>query len=353
MSASQMLNMCVRYIARRHHMLTDEHVAILDDIWDLYEPLDTSSAQEIPLPPSPPPECEHIYVEQQQEWSKQEQEWQQQQQQQQEESQQRQKEYEQQQEREWREWQEQEHEQLQEQEQRAAEHELWRQTYQAKPVSASIWPPPTEQQWCDGCTCDTCMRMQGMNTHGFTNPQEYQCSPDGCTYECGTGCGAAQPFELPPVVSSVVQTAIESDDDMPALMSIGDYARPKGWYNPEETEIVEPPQPAAPQPKPPKAKPLFPYNHHLWPSPRAKVMVRFILGSRAKDVLGVDTLTHDACMSYLAKHYGLSHEQLLKTSIFELHNPERVAWTMGGPTRYMDLPPICSCCYCKGYRYRY
>ena len=57
-----MLDMCVRYIARRHQMLTEQHVEILDGIWELYEP------QEFPiLPPSPPPERQHIHFEEDEE----------------------------------------------------------------------------------------------------------------------------------------------------------------------------------------------------------------------------------------------------------------------------------------------
>jgi len=51
MSAREMLDICVRYIAQRHHMLTQEHVDILDEVWGLYEDYP-------PLPPSPPPEAE-------------------------------------------------------------------------------------------------------------------------------------------------------------------------------------------------------------------------------------------------------------------------------------------------------
>jgi hypothetical protein len=49
MSAREMLDMCVHYIALRHHMLTQEHVDILDEVWGFYE-------EYPPLPPSPPPE---------------------------------------------------------------------------------------------------------------------------------------------------------------------------------------------------------------------------------------------------------------------------------------------------------
>jgi len=51
MSAREMLDMCVHYIAQRHHMLTQEHVDMLDEVWGLYE-------EYPPLPPSPPPEAE-------------------------------------------------------------------------------------------------------------------------------------------------------------------------------------------------------------------------------------------------------------------------------------------------------
>ena len=56
MSAVQIIDMCVRFISRHHYLLTEEHVAMLDEIWSLYEPSGLDLAQEIPLPPSPPHE---------------------------------------------------------------------------------------------------------------------------------------------------------------------------------------------------------------------------------------------------------------------------------------------------------
>ena len=364
MSASQMLDMCVNYIARRHHMLTDEHVALLDEIWDLYDPLEAYSAQDIPLPPSPPPERQHIYFDEGPEentWGDQNYSYPEPS----DEELQRQDEEEQE-AKALRRWEEQERKEHEQEQQLDA---LWRQVAQEGPVSASMQ---------ETCPCEAC-EWQDRRLNQPT------CDPDGCTYECGTACGAAADYpkppldsclygcaftcgakpgedciaefdeegdQLPALVSNVTTSVLESDNEMPGLVySYRIY--PKGSMNPEEaeeteteTEIVSP-QPATPL----KAKATFPYSHHYWPSPRAKVLVRSILGSRASKVLGVKTLTHEACMRWLAEYYGLSPEQLLATSIFDLHNRERVAWTRDSPKPYMGLPPICSCCYCKNSRY--
>jgi hypothetical protein len=350
MSAFEMLDMCVYYIAQRHHMLTDEHVEILNRVWDLYEP--SLQAHEIPLPPSPPPEREHLFFEE--------------------------------------------------------EHldTLWHQIPQPHLVSESM---PHEEV----CGCETCEWQDRQRV------KEENCDADGCTYECGQACGASEPVELPETetidltcerpactygcicaeaknllappegclygcnyacgtnygenctaIFDINGNQVMPDDDMPPLVPLAAYATPRGWFNPEEdsedegyaaptvasqTEIV------SSEPKPPKEKPLFPYNHPRWPSPRAKMMVRYILGPRARQVLNVKTLTHDICMRWLAKHYRLSHEELLKTSIYKLHNPERASWNGGhgtwesvpGKKSYWDLPPQCRCAYCKDERCYY
>ena len=303
MSTKQMLDMCVRFIAQRHHLLTDEHVGLLNEVWQLYE-----SQEMPPLPPSPPPECrdEAEYERQQEEYERQE--------------------YEQQ--------------------------EYERQEYEQQ------LPP--------------CSHYRGT------------CDADGCTYECAEACGSSaepcgynlenclygctEPFciaesnQLPPVVQSVVEAAIESDDEMPPLISFAELAAQKGWINPEaeeaepeeaeeaeeaETEIVE----TTPEPKAPKVQPTFPYDHYIWPSPRAKMVVRQMLGPRAREILNVKTLTHDNCMRWLAGHYRLSHQELLKTSVYKLHNRERVSWrAFPGAKSYWALPPRCVCKYCKGGR---
>jgi hypothetical protein len=77
------------------------------------------------------------------------------------------------------------------------------------------------------------------------------------------------------------------------------------------------------------------------------VIVRRILGIRAREVLGLKRPTHEACMTWLAKYYGLTNEQLLETSVYELHNRERIAWKADSGKPYWQLPPPCSCCYCK------
>jgi hypothetical protein len=295
MSASEMLDMCVRFIARRHHMLTQEHVEILNEVWELYE------SQEVPpLPPSPVPECE-------------------------------------------------------EQEEFPSRSEYVR-TCDA-----------------DGCTyeCAEACGSSAAEAYSSYSPQAYgSYAPpiDSCLYGCAYSCGAKQGEyccaqfdvdgnQLPPVAQSVVNTAIDTDDEMPPLISFAELARQKGLMNPEEaepeeTEIVE---------TVPKVKPTFPYDHPMWPSPRAKMMVRYILGPRAREVLNVKTLTHDICMRWLANHYRLSHEELLKTSIYKLHNPERASWNGGhgtwesvpGKKSYWDLPPQCRCPYCKDDRCYY
>jgi len=200
------------------------------------------------------------------------------------------------------------------------------------------------------------------------------CDADGCTYGCGTNCGAAEPYK-----------AEEDYSDMPQLLPlnqrteiVGAQATPKGWFNPEEdTEDEEPPQPlqqplhpkqlrtlssyrhpqltrmtafgAEEPPQVPKAKPLFPYNHPTWPSPRAKAVVQWMIrtGRASKmtmsESLGepIGTLTHEVCMRYLAAYYGLSHEQLLETSVFKLHNTpamRRSGW-------------LCACALCRSSRF--
>jgi hypothetical protein len=415
-----MLDMCVRFIARRHHMLTDKHVRILDEVWDLYEP------PLPPLPPSPPPERHHVHFY--------EAERPQQQQAPQQPPQQP-------------EWpcdrciddevwecvptylrrvpqQEQQRQQERQQEIDA----LWRQVPQGEPVSAS-----TCEETCD---CETCewqdrRRAEEEYQEGEQSRQNWQeryeqvggerapccsdylrsCDADRCTYECGAACASSAPApeqestidltcdkescaygcdynhpppassyppppiesclygcsfscgvkegedcraefdaegnQLPPVVRSAVDTVIESDDDdMPALVPFAAEPRPRGWYNPEEeTEIVQ-----APQPRSPKAKPLFPYNHPHWPSPRAKALVQWMIrsGQTSKTAMSsalkepVTSLTHDVCMRFLAKYYKLSHEKLLETNIYVLHNPD-------SHTPYWQR---CTCLFCKdGYRY--
>jgi hypothetical protein len=257
-------------------------------------------------------------------------------------------------------------EEEQEEEQEQEQHDCWRERHERRQQRA--WEEQNEDYLVPRCsdylaTCDSdrctyeCAVACGSSVPADVEPKHEPVGTtlppiDSCLYGCIFSCGAkqgedciaefdAEGNQLPPLVESVVNAAIDSDDDMPGLISLSAHSN----FEENEIEIVDPP--AAPQPKPPKAKPLFPYNHHLWPSPRAKVLVRSILGKQAKRLLNVDTLTHDACMRYLAMHYGLSHEQLLKTSIFDLHNRERVAWTRDSPKPYMQLPPICGCCYCR------
>jgi hypothetical protein len=405
MSALQMLDMCVQYIARRHHMLTDEHVNLLDEIWELYEPGELP-----PLPPSPPPERQHLRFDEVERPDKEERckrpphvrenTWDREEEHEEHENVDEDQQDEDERDEEARRWQE-HYEMLQQEQARKWQEDekerqwnldvMWRQLPQGAPVSASMQKVYSDEDCCSDC-----------DEHG----EIPTCDADRCNYECGQACGSAPPVEIPervsnltcnndcgqygclprqhqaedapnwedsyeryqqeqarkwqipPVVASVVEAAIESDDEMPALISFADSARARGLMNPEEadeTEIVDaapqPQQPQQPQPKPPKAQTLFPYNHHLWPSPRAKAVVRSMLGDRAKVVLGVNTLTHDACMSWLARAHQLTNEQLLSTSIYELHNRERLAWNEKKIKPYWQLPPLCRCPYCRNDRY--
>ena len=224
--------------------------------------------------------------------------------------------------------------------------------------------PPMEQPVID-LTCDKASCEYGCDCKHEPARTAYPPPPIGsCLYGCAYSCGAQQGQDccaqfdpegnqLPPVVQSVVDAVIESDDYMPPLVRVGARATPNGWYNPEEdtedeTEIVDvgPPQPV----KTPKAKPIFPYNHPRWPSPRAKALVQWMIrkGRTSKEAVSyavkepggksIKVLTHDICMRYLAKFYNLTHEELLEKTIYQLHNPDK-------HTPYWH---ICPCSFCKG-----
>ena len=386
MSAFQMLDMCVLYIARRHNMLTDRHVAILDRVWERYE----NSLP--PLPPSPPPERQHVRFDEEGVAHAQEKVIRKRQ-------------------------------RLEREEQQVDD--LWRQVPQGEPVSASM--AHQETCGCDVCDSQDRRRLEEYEAAAqanWTSQQRYEqvggepapccsdylraCDADRCTYECGEACGSAPPIELaeqhvidltcdkescaygcdsshvplppigsclygcsfscgvkegedcraefdaegnqlPPVVKAVVDAAADDEyDDMPAL--IPTQSTQRVWYNPEEnaendTEIVE-----TVAPQPPKAKPLFPYNHPRWPSPRAKALVQWMIrkGKTSKSAIEyalkqpIKALTHEICMRYLAKYYKLSHEKLLEKTIYLLHNPDP-------HTPYYNL---CTCSFCKaGYSY--
>jgi hypothetical protein len=413
MSAFQMLDMCVLYIARRHNMLTDRHVAILDRVWERYE----NSLP--PLPPSPPPERQHVHFDeegvahtqekvirkrQRLERLEQKPEW--------------------------------PCDRCIDQEvwecgqcvvpvQEQQVDDLWRQVPQGEPVSASM--AHEETCGCDICESQDRRRLEEYEAAAqanWTSQERYEqvggesapccsdylrtCDADRCTYECGEACGSAPPIELaeqhvidltcdkescaygcdsshvplppigsclygcsfscgvkegedcraefdaegnqlPPVVKAVVDAAADDEyDDMPALIPMQSTQR--GWYNPEEnvendTEIVD-----TVTQQPPKAKPLFPYNHPRWPSPRAKALVQWMIrkGKTSKRAIEyalkqpIKALTHDICMRYLAKYHKLSHEKLLEKTIYLLHNPDP-------HTPYYNL---CTCSFCKaGYSY--
>jgi len=452
MSAFEMLDMCVRYIAYRHDMLTDEHVAILNQVWSIYE--------YPPLPASPPPEMaewnERVrqakeavaqaqlpflagqnpftrefdplmavkhqvdglvsaqqalneVLEQQpgvQVWASQP-----------------------------------THIFFDEEDNTEYvpdEHELaaaerrreWEDAYGRMNQSRREWEVLEEQRQQRQVgepevlrnqqepeqlySCDDCIRDQGLNTARYLNPEDYEhqetcgcepceshdrervkeetCDADRCTYECGQACGSSAPVELPetqtiklaPAESCLYGcnyacgtnygencTAIfdaegnqVAPDDMPPLVPLAAYPTPRGWLNPEEDSEDEGPYAApkrtgedegvavptvAPQPqkiKPPKEKSPFPYNHPRWPSPRAKALVKGMIArgetSLASIASVLDTpiksLNHDNCMHYLAKRYRLTPEQLLETSIYELHNPPSAP--------YWGVSP-CNCSFCR------
>lgn len=272
------------------------------------------------------------------------------------------------------------------------------------------------------CTCDDCIRQQGLNTARYLNPEDYEaehqetcsceicdtqdrqvsCDADRCTYECGQACGASEPVELPetktidltcekPVcnygcicneaknllapaegclygcnyacgtnygenctaIFDADGNQVMPEDDMPPLVPLAAYATPRGWLNPEEDSEDEgvavptvAPQPQQQQPKPPKEKSLFPYNHPRWPSPRAKALVKGMIARGETSLVSIasvldkpiKSLNHDICMHYLAKRYRLTPEQLLETSIYELHNP---------PTAPYWGVSQCGCSFCR------
>jgi len=248
---------------------------------------------------------------------------------------------------------------------------------------------------------DCNLGRMGLNSRNYLNEQEEDneqpsfitkeenyidltCDADGCQYGCGVKCGAAEPYkaeeedysDMPPLIPLSSQVNRWPPITHPRTEIVG--AHPKGWFNPEEdTEDEEepraaPPQPLQPQqlrtlsgyrhpeltrmtsfateepPQVPKVKPLFPYNHPVWPSPRAKAVVQWLIrtGRASKmtmsESLGepIGALTHEVCMRYLAAYYGLSHEQLLETSVFKLHNTPAMrsnGW-------------LCACALCRSSR---
>lgn len=418
MSAFEMLDMCVRYIAYRHDMLTDEHVAILNQVWSIYA--------YPPLPASPPPEMA-----------------------------------------EWNERVRQAKEAVAQAQLpflagqnpftrefdplMAVKHQVDGLVSAQQALNEVLEQQPGVQVWASQPThiffdedqeqeqeqpypSDDCIRDQGLNTARYLNPEDYEaehqetcsceicdtqdrqvsCDADRCTYECGqacgsseAACGASEPVELPetktidltcekpvcnygcicdeaknllaPAESCLYGcnyacgtnygencTAIfdaegnqVAPDDMPPLVPLAAYPTPRGWLNPEEDsedEGVAAPKRtgedegvAAPKPqkiKVPKEKSPFPYNHPRWPSPRAKALVKGMIArgetSLASIASVLDTpiksLNHDNCMHYLAKRYRLTPEQLLETSIYELHNPPSAP--------YWGVSP-CICSFCR------
>ena len=418
MSAFEMLDMCVRYIAYRHNMLTEEHVAILNQVWSIYE--------YPPLPASPPPEMS--------EWN----------------------------------------ERVRQAKEAVAQAQLpflagqnpftrefdplmavkhqvdglvsaqqaLNEVLEQQP-GVQVWTSqpthtffdedqeqePEPEQQDQVCICDECIRDQGLNTARYLNPEDYEaehqetcgceicetqdrqvsCDADRCTYECGEACGSSEAAcgsseaacgQAPCSSSETIDLTCEKpvcnygcicdeaknllapaesclygcnyacgtnygenctaifdaegnqvmpDDDMPPLVPLAAYATPRGWFNPEEDSedegVAAPTVP--PQPKPPKEKSPFPYNHPRWPSPRAKALVKGMISrgetsmESIRSVLNkpIKSLNHETCMHFLAKRYRLSPEQLLETSIYELHNPPSAP--------YWGIRQACGCTFCR------
>jgi len=193
-----------------------------------------------------------------------------------------------------------------------------------------------EKSACNyGCICD--------EAKGLLPPAE-GCLY-GCNYACGTGYG-----ENCAAVFDADGNQVMPEDEMPPLVPLAAYATPRGWFNPEEDEdegiAVPTVAPQPPQPKPPKEKSLFPYNHPRWPSPRAKALVKrmIAIGETSLESIGsvlnkpIKSLNHQNCMQFLAKRYRLTPEQLLETSVSKLHNP---------PSNYWALVQPCVCAFCR------
>ena len=405
MSAFDMLDMCVQYIAHRHHMLTDEHVNILNHVWAMYEP----------LPTWPPPEIE-----------------------------------------EWNERVRQAKAAVAQAQEPfmvgqnpfmrefdpllAVKHQVDTLVNAQQQLSEvldqqPVWQPlpgPThqffDQEQEQEAESDEHIRQYGMNTARYLNPEDYAaehqetcgcdtcewqdrhrvqetCDADRCTYECGAACGASEaaygaseaaaPEQvidltcerpacnygcicdeaknlLPPAegclygcnyacgtgygenctaIFDMNGNQIMPEDDMPPLVPLAAYATPQGWFNPEEDSedegVAVPTVAPQVQPKPPKEKSPFPYNHPRWPSPRAKALVKGMI-SRGETSLAsissvlnksIKTLNHENCMQFLAKRYRLTPEKLLETSIYELHNPPSAT--------YWGTTHPCGCTFCR------
>ena len=87
-----------------------------------------------------------------------------------------------------------------------------------------------------------------------------------------------------------------------------------------------------------RAHPVIGYNNPEWPSPRAKWCVTKYLRKTKEEVAevlrlpSIRRLTHELSVQYLAKRYGMTVEELLKTPITDLHRRER---------------QFCGCYYCN------
>ena len=286
MSAQQMIDMCVRYIAARHNMLTEEHVAMLNEVWDLYEP---AQASDVPLPVSPPPE----------------------------------------------------------------EYDCDDRIRQYGLNCRRFLNLEVEEYEEGACDADRCMYECGAPC-GASNPPglgqtqdqtqdqfiDLTCDEDRCLYGCDYSCGAGRgeyckaeyagspSVELPEIVQAVAQD--EDYSDMPALKRV---SWPSSGIPSDDTDDEMPPlmpmrMDMQSQPNTSKAKPLFPYNHPMWPSPRAKLCVQYLLrrGAATKQSMSrvlnrpIKTLSNDICILYLAHHYNVTPAELLTMTVRKLHS---------------------------------
>ena len=126
-----------------------------------------------------------------------------------------------------------------------------------------------------------------------------------------------------------------SDDEMPSLIPFD--SEPVRYYASDDE--MPPLVPFDSESVPlERAHPVIGYNNPEWPSPRAKWCVTKYLRKTKEEVAEVlrlpfiRRLTHELSVQYLAKRYGMTVEELLKTPITEIHRRER---------------QFCGCYYCN------
>jgi len=128
-----------------------------------------------------------------------------------------------------------------------------------------------------------------------------------------------------------------SEDEMPSLIPFD--SEPVRYYASVSDDEMPPLVPFDSEPVPlESARPVIGYNNPEWPSPRAKWCVTKYLRKTKEEVAevlrlpSIKRLTHELSVQYLAKRYGMTVEELLKTPITELHRRER---------------QFCGCYYCN------